>query len=385
MIKKLFILTVGFVFITLHPISAVTKIFTGTGHWSDTFHWDNGTVPSAGDDVVINGNCLVTSDVACAAISVWNSCTLVAVDHSLTVTGNATTSLGGVLAVSQQNGGSVTYGSYSGSSIINNAFVFYGGYNWNLAGSWYGGKQPAASSSNVVMVNNGLVYSTALSFDNLSICNGAIFEIDNNSATISSLTVTGTLTLNGPGCLKLHPAIYLDALDIVSNGGTAEMDLNISGGWWHYASNPTSSNAPIYGTAYNFEEGKSNNWNNCWVLATDFVPGTAQAVETSAGSGGVDAVSIGIPNHSDISVPVKNSGVMSTLNYDGSAPYNVAAGWNLIGNPYPTGLGVTQFIANNTAKLSAGHKAYTYGKILATCLLQVEVLRHMVEMGQITL
>ena len=80
--------------ITCASAFAATKTFTGSANWSVAFNW-GGTLPAAGDDIVINGTC--TIDSASTPLPSFNSLTINATrtltnstSFTLTITTNAT-------------------------------------------------------------------------------------------------------------------------------------------------------------------------------------------------------------------------------------------------------------------------------------------------------
>ena len=332
--------------------SAATLTFTGNGDWSNTARWSTSSVPTAGDDVIISGTCTVTGATAtCNTISIGSSNTLI-LDNTLTVVGGVT--LDGTIAIT--SAGSLIKSSISGAGVqYTNAYIFTGN-SWTTGSSWLDGAAPANGSN--VVVNATYTLSGTYSYSNVVICDGSVLTIDD----ASSLTTTGNLVLNSASAILVASTSsgtgsLLPNAVVINGAGSVEVQRYITGSGYHYVSTPTSSTAlyntnSAVGSTYQFDEGASATWNNCWVTASAFTQGVGLAM-----SGTGTFSSIGTPNCSTINVPVTNSGLWSTTDITGAAPFNVAPGWNLLGNPYPSSLSATAFLADNTAKIGASYQA----------------------------
>lgn len=66
-----------------------TPVFTGTGNWTETARWSNGTVPIATENVIIEGNAIVNDVVSCNTLIIASSGTVtVGSGQGLSVNGN---------------------------------------------------------------------------------------------------------------------------------------------------------------------------------------------------------------------------------------------------------------------------------------------------------
>lgn len=192
------------------------------------------------------------------------------------------------------------------------------------------------------VIKNGnmtLVNSTpgATTFDNLKIRSGSTLTIDAQSAAV----VNNTLTVEGNILLKSSTTGTAEILTegtVTQNTNTTTAERYLTEGKWHLASSPvegqsinglltnSSNGIAISGASYammDYSEAE-NNWNNYFTAASTGNANSGKGYAIQRSSNGVVNFSGTIPT-ADISMPATQNG----------------EGWMLVGNPYPTAIGVT--------------------------------------------
>ena len=192
------------------------------------------------------------------------------------------------------------------------------------------------------VIKNGdmtLVNSTpgATTFDNLKVRSGATLTIDAQSGAI----VNNALTVEGNILLKSNTegtAAILTEGTISQGTNTTTAERYMTGGKWHLTSSPvenqsingvitnSSNSIAMSGASYammDYSEAE-NNWNNYFTSATSGNVSSGKGYAVQRTSNGVVNFTGTLPS-SDIDVTATQSG----------------EGWMLVGNPYPTSIGVT--------------------------------------------
>lgn len=196
--------------------------------------------------------------------------------------------------------------------------------------------------------------SGATSFDNLKVRTGSTLNVDSQTGIIvqNALTLEGNLVLQGDAN---GTAGVLTNGTVTQSANTTTSERYMTGGKWHLVSSPVvgqeisgllvnlSNNIAKSGLSYAMMEYSEteNNWDSYFTASTegDLTSGKGYAVQRTS-HGDVDFV--GTIANSNVSVPVTQNG----------------EGWMLVGNPYPTAIGVTinansvdNFITSNVNNL----------------------------------
>jgi hypothetical protein len=168
-----------FAFFTIHASFAATRTATTTGLWSNTTTW-GGTLPAAGDDVVIGNGITVTVGADATAR------TIVFASASGTITVNANVTLTVTQSITLQNAAGANRAStLAGAGTISCASLVVGGTNTSPSAD-----ATTTMTSTVSALNISGNFSV-VSEDNAASENNAVFN--HSSGTIS---VGGTLTLD---------------------------------------------------------------------------------------------------------------------------------------------------------------------------------------------
>lgn len=213
------------------------------------------------------------------------------------------------------------------------------------------------SGGNFILTSD---FGGTTTFDNLMVMAGATLTVEAETA----VTVNNDLTIEGNLVLESNSTGMAGLLTNGTITGTSEAttaERYMSGNKWHLTSSPlggqnisellsTSSNGiSKNGASYammDYSE-QNNNWNNYFSAATagNFEPGKGYAIHRD--TNGAIVYGGTIPAN-DVSTPVTHS----------------TDGWNLVGNPYPTALGITSnavssdnFLAVNSEKLDPSYMA----------------------------
>lgn len=168
-----------FAFFTIHASFAATRTATTTGLWSSTATW-GGTLPAAGDDVVIGNGVTVTVGANATAR------TIVFSNATGTITVNANVTLTVTQSITLQNAaGASRTASLAGAGTISCASLVVGGTNTSPSAD-----ATTTMTSTVSTLNISGNFSV-VSEDNAASENNAVFN--HSSGTI---TVGGTLILD---------------------------------------------------------------------------------------------------------------------------------------------------------------------------------------------
>jgi hypothetical protein len=237
--------------------------------------------------------------------------------------------------------------------------------NWNLASNW----QPAGvpNITNCVIIPNvsNLNAGAPGLGKNLLVKNGGTLEVQGGN----SLTIKEAITVESTGVFNIKNNSSLVQIDNTINTGNINMEriTNVRRQDYVYWSTPVASfnsgaivPSPLTAGGYIFKWiptilANTNGWGN-WTAGTEamvlgkgyIVRGPTTFTTTAAP---YTANFIGIPNNGDISIGIQRG------NYTG-VPYNTGVSatlansdddnWNLIGNPYPSAINPTSFLAGNT-------------------------------------
>ncbi len=255
--------------------------------------------------------------------------------------------------------------SYYSNVVASGIASVAAGGNWSAPATWSDNIVPTATD-NVIITSPGTVtvdISNAES-NSLSIQNGATLTINPSQA----LTVNATFTNNSSSGLKILSddtgtgSLITNAL---SGSGTAEIQRYMVADQWHIVAPPVTgqninglltntangipykSDGDIYAVTTYSES--INNWSNYFTSSTtgNLNNGTGYLIRRGT-SDGVVTFRGGLAG-GDVSVPVTNGGTY---------------GWNCIGNPYTSAIGVTsdatstnKFLGVNTDVLDDSYEA----------------------------
>jgi hypothetical protein len=221
----------------------------------------------------------------------------------------------------------------SGHSLpLDNRYVWNGGTDTDYATTtnWDPGVAPTSADNVIVpdVTNDPLIgASTSVSCVNMDIMTNGVLSIRGD------LTVSGTLT-NGAGTTGL--VIKADGSGngslIESNGVSATVEQHLSADAWHLVSLPiASAQASVYTDIYLYE----------WIEADSaFTEITSTSYGLSATHGYYAYSSSSISSPTDVEFTGNlNTGdkAISWMTYNAQG-YTGQDGWNLAGNPYPSGL-----------------------------------------------
>jgi hypothetical protein len=221
----------------------------------------------------------------------------------------------------------------SGHSLpLDNRYVWNGGTDtdYATATNWDPGVVPTSADKVIVtdVTNDPLIgASTSVSCVDLNIRTNGVLSVRGD------LTVSGTLT-NDAGTTGL--VIKADASGIGSliegNGVNATIEQHLSADAWHLVSLPiASAQASVYTDIYLYE----------WIEADSaFTEITSTSYGLSATHGYYAYSSTGISSPTDVEFTGNlNTGdkAVSWMTYT-AQNYSDGDGWNLAGNPYPSGL-----------------------------------------------
>ncbi len=338
--RKIILLLI--MFVSGQIFSQATYTSSGDGNWNSSAFWtvsagsddDSDGVPDSNDNVVIEHNITVVGSRACSTL------TLNYVDgKKLTISGN---------------GASLTV---SGTTSNSGEILVTGGSAASPATLTLNG---TLSNFGPIQINSGqrLVMGSGINVTATS-----PITIKSNSNSHGSFYFSGTWTKAGAsGVINYNRHISnLSTWDLIS---VPVSDLSISS----FAQGETdlATNGAQYaiGTYSNTSASSSagNTWQNYTTgtapSAGNFTPAKGYqmaAKGTTSGSGvGAEMTFTGKPNTGTKSISIINSETgdgSDNLEADGSR-------FNLVGNPYPSFISVSSFLAANSSVLGAGFDVY---------------------------
>jgi hypothetical protein len=260
---------------------------------------------------------------------------------------------------------------------INNKSTIWKGTvsnDWNNPNNWSPAIVPdinacviiptAPSSSNIIGASYNAFGKT------LIVKNGGVLDIQPNN----TLTIANTVTVDAGGTFNLENASSLVQIDNVANVGNITMRRTAVAGaldyvYWstpvagfsinnvlptagvnRYLWNPTVNNGGTY----------AGNFGN-WSVASGAM--TTGRGYIKLGSGGTTSF-VGNPNNGNISIPITR-GTYNGGTYAGPTTTLVTAdddNWNLLGNPYPSAISATDFLAANPG-ISGFVKVWSHGTL----------------------
>lgn len=199
---------------------------------------------------------------------------------------------------------------------------------WTVAGNWSLGL-PAAGDN--VLIGSGTVEATSAgnTINSITVNSGANVTIPNGA----SLTVNGALTNNGTFTVQNGGHLLQGASSTIGGSGTFNATRNSGNtsnlvyNMWS-SPNSTSTLSNLGGTDWYFFNETSQAWSNTGLTGSSVM--SAGRGYSSTGAGNVTFT--GTFNNGAVTPAVGTSG----------------QGWNLVGNPYPSSVSGTSFLAGNT-------------------------------------
>ena len=225
---------------------------------------------------------------------------------------------------------------------------------WNLAGNWNNGIPTSSSLVSIPDVATSPIISsgTTANAGNVIIAASELLTINAaNALTVSgNLTITGDLTINSGGSLIING----------TSTGNLTYNVNVADTDWHLVASPvigeqyddawnTANSINVSGaglndavSTYNNTTSASGSWDYFQTggAATTFNQGQGYSLKrTGAGDYGF----IGTFPTNDVILSITQG--FGALNK-----------WNLVGNPFPSYIRVSELIAANTANLTDTHE-----------------------------
>ncbi len=190
---------------------------------------------------------------------------------------------------------------------------------WYNPGNWDNGIPGPGTDATIADVANQPVVNTDSPCNDLTVEPGAELTISNGT----TLTVNGDVLLEGTssGTASL---IEYGGLNVT---GSEEAQVYLEENRWHYVSAPTSNaEANIFYNIYlRYWDEAASDWSYIEDTGYDLTPGTGYSAWTDPFYLGSTTVTYtgGSFNQGNVSLPVQYSG---------------GAGWNVVGNPYPSAI-----------------------------------------------
>ena len=194
---------------------AVTRTFTGTGNWNTAALW-GGTVPAAGDDVIINGICTINVNVICNSLVINAGANLTNSSFDFTVT--TTTNNAGTFVDNNDTGNNIFSGLVTNSGTWTSNFVVTVG-NMNFSGGITNSGTFNAGGATFTATQS-IGGTTAMSFANDVAIPAGITVTNNNSNTI---TIIGVLNTNNVA------STWVQGSNSTLNYQNATMPMNTTG------------------------------------------------------------------------------------------------------------------------------------------------------------
>ena len=320
--KKILLITI--LFITgLSYGGTVTS--AAHGDWNDTNTW-GGSLPAAGDDIVIAHNVILTASDDRSANSVTvNAGKTLTLNSVLTVATTSATVGGGTININAAGSYTQTAGNFSNEGIIN-----------------------CYSGSDLVFLDSGTTFT-----------NSGQVNMYSSNTLFSSFVLSGTYSESSWDKFTK----YSRYIASTSNGwdliGSPLENQSISG--FQSTNVDIASNGSAYAIGTYTNTSEAANAGTTWTNYTTSTIGGAG--NFTLGIGYQMATSTGSEVFFEGEVKTSSVSVIVTTNEEGSTNVNGADGtkFALISNPYPSYVDVTSFLnAHKTTQLHASHIA-VYG------------------------
>lgn len=369
------ILTTLFLFVASSMMAAISNYYTiADGDWSNPDTWLNGDIPPVNNqnDIVIyvyhdvvytpgadpmefknnfefhveeSGSLEILAD-----FKMKNNVTGI-IDGVVHITGDFTAQGGGTSTITG-DGSLLVDGAISDPnniitpSLLNNVRYAISSGNWSTDANWSltsGGTPASAPTSNcIVYIESGyaMTLNTDVAITELLLYSGATLTIPE----LSTLTVSDTTEINGSMILKSSfsgTGAYINQ-DVVLGAGTVIVERLLTRKY-SYVSMPFNHLTPAalndYITYAYDEAGGGADWLSGWYSYTgNMTPGLGFAVYyTAVTTEQLTGTPAQLNTANNITVPVTLSGVAAS---------ETSYSWNLVGNPFPSGLDADAFISD---------------------------------------
>lgn len=239
---------------------------------------------------------------------------------------------------------------------------------WNTAGNWTPSGVPTASHAVTIpnTVTKPIVSTTNAVACSVTVQNGGVLTVNTGSA----ITVTNQVNVNAGGQFIVQDDASLVQVNNVTNTGNIEYrrvaDLRLSDYcyWSSPVGNGTTGTFPVqnvspltpagnifrWGTTTVNPNGGQGNWIN---TAENMIPTRGYIVRGPSNFNNVTAspltaTFIGTPNNGNFSTTVFRGTNFTTPGTQGIPRTANDDNWNLVGNPYPSALGVNEFLQQNS-------------------------------------
>ena len=253
--------------------------------------------------------------------------------------------------------------------------------DWNVASNWTPSGVPLITESVFIpnVANDPIIGAGADALAcSLNVEAGAVLTINSGR----NLVVTNGVTVAAGGTLNVqNTANLVQVNDSAINSGNINMEriTNVRLQDYSYWSSPVESFpvqnvSPLTPAANIFEWGttapNANGGEGTWLNTTEsMIPAKgyilrAPAGFTNASTSPLTANFVGVPNNGIFTPSIFRGTNYTTVGTQGIPRTITDDNWNLIGNPYPSALGVNEFLtlpANNT--IVGGIRIWTHGQL----------------------
>lgn len=251
------IITFSFLVLVSACLFGATKTFTGPGNFSDPTKWNGGTLPVAGDDLLINNTCTfdnAANNLAYASLNVgatvagslnWPA----AGTNTLNVTAISSSKAGSAI---DMTGGGVLQIRTSWTTTNQNFNAGAGTVNWNVTGANSTLPTGIATYKNLITTTGTFIATlgagTTVS-NNMTIATG-IFRTGGSSFTCNgTLYITGTLDDNNTGGTNTINNLVINSGGAINN--SKNETYGITGNFTMLGGSITGSKSAIYNIAGN--------------------------------------------------------------------------------------------------------------------------------------
>lgn len=286
----------------------------------------------------------------------------------------------------------VTYTLCDGSTIteieettvtVNGAKVWNGSVDtdWDNDNNWAPVGKPTALDCVVIpnVLNDPIISGTGYNGLglNMSIQNNANLTVYTDNA----VTITDWVNINSSGILNLQNSASLVQVNNIANTGNINMEriANVRLQDYSYWSSPVAgfpvqNVSPLTPAGFIFEWGttamNANGGQGTWLNTTEnMIPAKGYILRAPSGFSNASPSAlttnfIGVPNNGTFTPTIYRGTDYSTTGTQGIPRAITDDNWNLVGNPYPSAIGVNEFLtlpANND--IVGGVRIWTHGQL----------------------
>ena len=296
---------------------------TQNGDWDLDATWESGSVPASTDDVIIAHNNDVDDTRSCNSITISAGGRL-DVEAALTVATSSSVGSGAVLNI--KSGGTYTQsaGSFTNSGGTITVFA---------------GQDMVFSSNSTTLTNTGVI------------------EINSSSSLFGSLILSGSYSESGVGVINYRRYVASTSTwDLIGPPLSGyDMEDFIDENTDIATGNGSGAGASgEYAVGYYTNTAAAYNAGNAWVNYTSSTYDSAGNLEPGKGyqmatSGGSEIKFTGNVETGNVTETIVN-------NEGGTTNQNDGTKWNLVSNPYPSYITVSNFLSQNSSVLHASHQ-----------------------------